>query len=331
MKIVIPMAGYGKRLRPLTWSRPKPLLTVADKPMLGHVLEMFSALPSITEVVFIVGHLGDQVEQYVARHHGGLKARFVEQAERLGQSHAIWLARERLEGPMLMIFVDTLVQADLSGLAREGAEAVAWVSEVSDPRRFGVARLTQGDRVTQLIEKPKDVGDRLAVVGFYYFQDAERLLAAIDEQMRRKLQLKGEYFLVDAINLMLEDGLNMRVEHVDTWHDCGTPQDMLETNRFLLENGRDNSDLAAQRKNVEIIPPVYIDPSADVRYAVIGPHVSIGAHCVIERATIRNSIIEESSRIVDSTLTSSLLGREVSVGGLHHSLILGDGSQIQPT
>ena len=329
MKIVIPMAGYGKRLRPLTWSRPKPLLTLADKPMLGHVLEMFAALPAIDEVVFIVGHLGEQIAEYAAQYHGDLKARFVEQSEPLGQSHAIWLARDKLEGPMLMIFVDTLIHADLSVLAREEAEAVAWVCKVPDPRRFGVARLTKGDRVSQLIEKPKNIHENLAVVGFYYFQDAERLIAAIAEQMRRKLQLKGEYFLVDAINLMLEDGLDMRVENVDAWNDCGTPQAMLETNRYLLENGRDNSDLAAKRENVEIIPPVYVHSTADVRHVVVGPHVSIGADCVIEHATIRNSIIEKGCRVVDSTLSSSLLGRDVNVAGVHHSLILGDGSQIQ--
>ncbi len=328
MKIVIPTAGYGKRLRPLTLSRPKPLLTVAHKPVLGHVLDMFATIPSINEVIFIIGHLGDQIKQYMAQSHAQLPARFVEQPELLGQSHAIWLAREGLEGPMLMAFVDTLIESDLSFLAGEKSEAVAWVSEVPDPRRFGVAHLGKGNFVSRLIEKPQDMSENLAVIGFYYFQDAERLIAAIEEQMRRNIQLKGEFFLADAINLMLDEGLKMRVQHVNAWNDCGTPSAMLATNRYLLENGRDNSDLAA-RETVEIIPPVFVAPSADIRHSVIGPHVSIGPRCEIENASIRNSIIEEGSQVKDSTLSDSLLGKNVRVVGSHHDLILGDGSQIQ--
>jgi glucose-1-phosphate thymidylyltransferase len=328
MKIVIPTAGYGKRLRPLTLTRPKPLLTVADKPVLGHVLDMFAALPSIDEVVFIVGHLGDQIERYVGQSHPSLPARFVEQTELIGQSHAIWLAREGLEGPMVMAFVDTIIESDLSFLAGEKAAAVAWVSEVPDPRRFGVARVGEGGWVSQLIEKPQDMSENLAVIGFYYFQDAARLISSIEEQMRREIQLKGEYFLVDAINLMLDEGLKMRVQHVDAWNDCGTPPAILETNRYLLENGRDNSVLAAERANVEVFPPVFIAPSAEIRRSAIGPHVSIGPRCEIENASIRNTIIEEGSQVKDSTLSDSLLGRDVRVVGSHHEIIVGDGSKL---
>ncbi|MGD8812961.1 MAG: sugar phosphate nucleotidyltransferase [Anaerolineales bacterium] len=329
MKIVIPTAGYGKRLRPHTWSRPKPLLTVADKPVLGHVLEMFSSLPSIDEVVFIIGHLGDQIERYVVENHPQLPARFVEQTELLGQSHAIWLARQGLEGPMLMAFVDTLIETDLTDLAVEKAEAVAWVCEVPDPRRFGVARVDKEGWVSKLIEKPKEMSENLAVVGFYYFEDAMQLIAAIDEQMERSIQIKGEFFLADAINLMLDAGLKLRVQPVDGWHDCGTPEAMLETNRYLLENGRDNSEQVSQRDEVSINPPVFIAPSANIHRCEIGPHVSVGSNCVIENAIIHNSIIEEGTQIKDSRIVDSLLGRDVRVSGGSHSLILGDHSQLR--
>ncbi|HEY69649.1 MAG TPA: NTP transferase domain-containing protein [Anaerolineae bacterium] len=329
MKIVIPTAGYGKRLRPHTWSRPKPLLTVADKPVLGHVLDLVSTLPSIDEVVFIIGHLGDQIERYVAERHPQLPARFVEQTELLGQSHAIWLARQGLEGPMVMTFVDTLIETDLTGLADEQAEAVAWVRQVPDPRRFGVARVGEGGWVTRLIEKPKDMHENLAVVGFYYFQESRDLISAIDEQMKRSIQLKGEFFLADAINLMLDASLKLRVQQVDSWHDCGTPEALLETNCYLLENGRDNSDQAAQWEGVSIQPPVFISPSASLQRSVIGPHVSIGPNCVIDNAVIRNSIIEQGTRIQDCTLVDSLLGRDVHVSGGSHSLNVGDHSQIR--
>jgi glucose-1-phosphate thymidylyltransferase len=331
MKIVIPTAGYGKRLRPHTWSRPKPLLTVADKPVLGHVLGLLSTLPSIDEVVFIIGHLGDQIEHYVSEQHPRLPVRFVQQTELLGQSHAIWLAREGLDGPMVMTFVDTLIETDLTGLADEKAEAVAWVRQVSDPRRFGVARVGEGGWVSRLIEKPEDMSENLAVVGFYYFHEARQLIAAIEEQMKRSIQLKGEYFLVDAINLMLEDGLRLRVQHVDSWHDCGTPEALLETNHYLLENGRDNSDQVAQVDGVSIQPPVFISPSANLQHSTIGPHVSIGPDCTIDNAVIRNSIIEQGSQIQDCELVDSLLGREVQVSGGSHSLQLnlGDHSQLR--
>ncbi len=328
MKIVIPTAGFGTRLRPHTWSRPKPLLAVADKPVLGHVLDMFSSLPSIDEIVFIIGHLGDQIEQYVAATHPKLNARFVEQTELLGQSHAIWLAREGLEGPMLMVFVDTLIETDLSILPGEEAEAVAWVREVPDPRRFGVARVDKNGWVSRLIEKPEDMSENLAVVGFYYFQDAARLISAIDEQMERKILLKKEFFLADAINIMLESGLKMRVEHVQAWHDCGTPSALLDTNRYLLENGHDNSGALTPGEDVEIIPPVFVAPTAKLHMSKIGPYVSIGDDCVIENSNIKNSIIESGCEIKDSTFSESLLGKDVKLAGRFRSLNIGDGSQI---
>ena len=150
MKIVIPLAGYGTRLRPHTWSKPKPLVNVAGKPVLGHVLDMFKDLPKIDEVVFIVGYLGEQVEEYVSEAYPNLKTRYVVQDEMLGQSHAIWLAREGLTGPMVMAFVDTLIETDLSQLHTEKAQAIAWVKEVEDPRRFGVVELGPEGKVKKL-------------------------------------------------------------------------------------------------------------------------------------------------------------------------------------
>lgn len=328
MKIVIPMAGYGTRLRPHTWSKPKPLVTVAGKPVLGHVLDMFETLPSIDEVVFIVGYLGTQVQDYVARAYPGLKARYVEQTEMLGQSHAVWLAREGLSGPMLLVFVDTLIDTDLRGLASEKAEAVAWVKAVPDPRRFGVVELGPDGLVRRLVEKPQDAANNLAVVGMYYLRQAERLVSAIESQMAAKTMLHGEFFLADALTILLQQGLKMRVQPVDVWHDCGKPDTLLETNRYLLEHGRDNSALAAQRPGVVVIPPVYIDPAAVVTEAVIGPNVSIGAGCDVRRSLVQDSIIDEGSQILDTALSASLIGREARVTGRYRSLNVGDSSEI---
>ncbi len=328
MKIVIPMAGFGTRLRPHTWSKPKPLITVAGKPVLGHVLDMFEAIPDIDEVVFIVGYLGEQVETYVKETYPHLNARYIVQEKMLGQSHAIWLAREGLQGPMLMVFVDTLIETDLSFLVDERAEAVAWVKEVSDPRRFGVAQLGKDGQVKRLIEKPSDMSINLALVGFYYFKQAEALIEAIEQQMAQKNHLKGEYYLADAINIMLEGGLTMRVETVDVWKDCGKPEALLETNRYLLDHGRDNSSESTGREHVVVIPPVHIDHTADIRSSVIGPYVSIGAHCVIERSSIRDSIVDTHAQITNTMLYQSLIGHASTVTGCERTLNVGDSSEV---
>jgi len=328
MKVVIPTAGFGTRLRPHTWSKPKPLVSVAGKPVLGHVIDLFSDLPNIDEVIFIVGYLGEQIEAYIRETYPHLKTRFVEQKQLIGQSHAIWLAREGLAGPMLMAFVDTIIETDLRQLANEPAQAVAWVKEVPDPRRFGVADVSSDGWVKNLVEKPDDMRNNLAVVGFYYFQQAERLIEAIALQMERDTQLKGEFYLADAINILLDDGLKMRVEPVDVWVDCGKPEALLETNRYLLSHGRDNTAEAQSRADTLIIPPVYINPSAKIEHAVLGPYVSIGANCIVDNAIISDSILEDRSRVESIVLRGSLLGRDVHVQSQPHALNLGDNAQM---
>lgn len=330
MKIVIPTAGFGTRLRPHTWSKPKPLVSVAGKPVLGHVLDMFSTLNDIDEVVFIVGYLGDQIEEYVRDQYPDLTFRFVVQEEMLGQSHAIWLAREGLRGPMLMVFVDTLIDSDLEILESGDVEAVAWVKEVEDPRRFGVAVVGEGGLVEHIVEKPEDTRNNLAVVGFYYFREAEMLVDAIERQMDQGTQLGGEYYLADAINVMLDEGLKMEVDRVRVWLDCGKPDALLETNRYLLDHGRDNT-AGVDRAGVQIRAPVFIHPDAQVHDSVIGPHASIGAGCTIHRVSVRNSIIEERTRIEDVSLYDSIVGRDASIIGHEQELSLNIGDTCEIT
>lgn len=328
MRIIIPMAGYGTRLRPHTWSKPKPLVSVAGKTVLGHVLDGIATVPGVEEVVFIVGYLGQQVEEYVGQNYPELKARYVEQAEMLGQSHAVWLAREYLAGPLLILYVDTLIETDYSFLKTEAADAVAWVKPVPDPRRFGVAELRPDRTVSRLIEKPEDMANNLVVVGCYYFRDGAPLLRAIEAQMASGQRLKGEYFLADAINNLLSAGLRMRVQPVEVWQDCGKPDALLETNRYLLDTGRDNTEEAGKRQGIVVVPPVYIDPTAQVSESVVGPHVSIGAGCEVRRSLVRDSIIDDGSQILDTALSASLIGREARVTGRYRSLNVGASSEI---
>lgn len=324
------MAGLGTRLRPHTWSKPKQLISVAGKAVLDHVLGTLATLanPRDIELVNIVGYLGDQIEAHIQERYPDLVSHNVLQEDPRGQSHAIHLAKEYLTGPMLVVFADTLIEADLSFLARETAEAVVWVKPVPDPRRFGVAEVGQNGWVSRLIEKPQEMHNNLAIVGFYYFKNAEDLISAIEEQMRRDLRLKGEFFLADAVNIMLERGLKMRIEKVETWLDAGTPEALLETNRYLLDNGRSNSAEAAQRPGVVVIPPVFIHPSAEVRHSVIGPHVSLGAGCQVERSILANSILEDEAQVTDVILESSLIGRRAQISRRAGVINAGDHTNV---
>ncbi len=337
LKVVIPMAGWGTRMRPHTWSKPKPLVSVAGKTSLEHLLDMFKTLPDPenTEYIFILGpYLGEmQIPPFIKEHYPNLKAHFVVQHEMKGQSHALALSREHLHGPMMICFSDTLMETDFSFLSQEESDGVAWVMPVEDPRRFGVAEEGADGWVTRFIEKPQSMDNNLVVVGCYYFKSSEKLLAAIDEQMERGIMLKGEYFLTDTITLMIEHGAQVRTNKISTWLDTGTIEATLETNRILLERGADNSSEAGNRLTVKIEPPVFIHPTAKVEAAVIGPYVSIGANCQINSAVISDSIIEEGSEIIRTAIKHSLIGRNCHVEGQANkeeasSLNLGDNSSV---
>jgi glucose-1-phosphate thymidylyltransferase len=330
LKVVIPMAGLGTRLRPHTWSKPKQLVSVAGKAVLDHVIDTLGTLPSSMdiELVNIVGYLGEQIEDYIQEHYPDMKSHYVVQENPRGQSHAVQLAREYLHGPMLIVFADTLIETDLSFLLEEQAEAVAWVKQVPDPRRFGVAVVGEDGWVTQLIEKPAEMDNNLAVVGFYFFKQAEDLLKAIDEQMARDLKLKGEFFLADAINIMLENKLKMRTQKVDVWLDAGTPEAILETNRYLLEHGLDNSAKIENCNGVVINPPVFIHPSAQVSGSIIGPHVSLGAGCTVENSIIRDSILEDEAQASGVILEASLVGRRAQLRRRAGTINAGDNTVV---
>jgi glucose-1-phosphate thymidylyltransferase len=328
LKIVIPMAGLGTRLRPHTWSKPKQLVPVAGKAVISHVLDGFSSLPDPQNVdfIFIVGYLKEQLPEYMEKHYPDLTVHYVEQPEPRGQSEAIYLAKEHLHGPMLMVFADTLVETDFSPLALADADSFTWVKTVEDPRRFGVAIVNEAGWVTNLIEKPSTAENRLAVVGFYYFRRAEDVVDAIEEQFRRDVHLKGEYFFVDAVNILLERGLKMRTQEVDVWFDAGTPEALLDTNRFLLDTGRDNTVEAAQREGIVVVPPVYIHPEAEINASVIGPHAAIGAGCRISGSVVRNSILDEGVQAENAIIERSLIGSNAQVRGRASIINLGDNS-----
>jgi len=332
LKIIIPMAGWGTRMRPQTWSKPKPLINVAGKPSFDHLMDMFKTIPhpKNAEYIFVIGpFLGEQIPVYVKKHYPDVKAHYVVQEEMKGQSHTIWLARHLISGPTIVAFSDTLLETDFSFLADEKSDGVAWVKAVPDPRRFGVAELNKDGGIRCLIEKPQTKENNLAVVGCYYFKKGEDLVTAVNEQMKRGIQLKGEYFLADAINIMLDNGAKMRTNSVDVWMDTGTIEATLETNKYMLEHGRDNSKEYPKLEGVTIIPPVFIHPTAKVDGSVIGPDVSISADSEVSGCVIRNSILDDGAAVTNSVLDGSFIGRHARVEGHPKTINIGDNSSVQ--
>ncbi|MGB8214417.1 MAG: sugar phosphate nucleotidyltransferase [Anaerolineales bacterium] len=344
LKIVIPTAGWATRVRPQTWSKPKPLVGIAGRATIDHLLDTFQSVPDFStglkqcpesaEYVIILGpFLGEaQIPPYMKEYYPDYTVHYVLQSVMRGQSDALWLAREYLTGPMIMCFSDTLIETDFSFLPDEKADGVAWVKPVPDPRRFGVAEVDQDGWAIRLVEKPASLENNLALVGCYYFREGRTLVSAIEEQMKRGKSLKGEYFIADAINIMIERGFKMRTQTIDVWLDMGTIETILETNRYLLEHGRDNTK-SINRKNIKVVPPVFIHASAVIDHSTIGPNASIGADCKITNSRVENSILEAGVVTDAVSLKNSFIGRQAQVHGRSPEstpvmLNIGDNSSV---
>jgi glucose-1-phosphate thymidylyltransferase len=328
MKVVLPLAGLGTRLRPLTHTRPKPLVHVAGKPMLAHVLDSLEGL-EVEELIFIVGHLGQQIQHYVQTAYPQYKTRYLEQKELRGQSPAIYLAKDYVAEDMLVIFADTIYKADLPNLSRLGGDGVLHYQAVSDPSRFGVMVLDETGNVTRLVEKPQTPVSNLAVVGVYYFQNALWLFDAIGRQLDEPCQTAGEYYLADAITLMLQQGAKFRAQEIGLWEDCGTISDLLQSNRRLLaaQPGPvwlEKADLI----DSFIVPPVYFGPGVRLERSIVGPYVSIEAGAIIKDAILRDCIIHEQTVVQNCTLTNSVLGQQARVTNTFKPLILEDKGEV---
>jgi glucose-1-phosphate thymidylyltransferase len=322
MRIIIPMAGLGTRLRPHTHTKPKPLLQVAGKTVLDHVLDRLEGL-HIEEVVFIVGHLADQVREHVEAHYS-FPAQYVEQMEPKGQAHALYLARQHLVGDVFIIFVDTIFDADLGFLEETSSDGVIFVKEVEDPSRFGVVTMEEGF-ITGFVEKPDQPVSNLAIVGLYFVRNSALLLECIDEVLAEGIQTKGEYYLADALQLMVDKGAKLEPAAVDVWADCGKPETLLTTNRYLLTQ---SGGTHGETTDSVVVPPVHIPSSASITDSVIGPCVSIGEDVQIERSVLSDCIVDHGARIENAVLRESLIGDRAEIRGRPLTLDVGDDSSL---
>jgi glucose-1-phosphate thymidylyltransferase len=313
----------GTRLRPQTWSKPKPLVGVAGKPMLGHVIDRLLPL-NPTRLVFITGFLGDQIEDW-ARQTYEMPLAFVEQPQMLGQTDAIIRTRGIVAGEALILFPDMIFEVDFSILGKTSADVVTFTKDVDDPSAYGIA-VEAGDRVVQLVEKPKEPVSRKAMIGMYWFRDIADLYRAIDEQMARGIKLKNEYFLADAVQLMIDAGKRVETAPVAVWEDCGNVDSLLSTNRYLL--GR-NGFSGVTRSDVAVIEPSVVDPTATVERAVIGPHASIGPQAVVRDAIVRDAIVEEGATVEFAIVEHSIVGRKAELRGRPSRLNVGDASTVE--
>lgn len=322
MDIILPVAGLGTRLRPQTWSKPKPLVALAGKPMLAHVLDRVLPLrPS--RVIFITGFLGDQIEAW-ARENVPVPVEFVLQPEMRGQTDAIVRTRHLGIDDALVLFPDMIFEADFDALARTEADVVMFTKEVEDPSALGVAVVENG-RIVRLIEKPKELVSRLAVIGIYYFKKMPDLYAAIDEQMERGIALKNEYFIADAIQLMIDAGKWVVPAPVSLWEDCGNVDALLSTNRILLSRGGEGWRAVG---DAIVVEPSAIDSTAVIERAIVGPYASVSAGARISGSVVRDSIVDEGAIIEDAVIEQSLVGRRAHVKGSPSRLNVGDISTV---
>lgn len=324
MDIILPVAGFGSRLRPHTWSKPKPLVTVAGKAMLAHVLDRVMPLEP-GKIVFITGYLGDRIETWARENYPDTELVFVEQPEMLGQSDALYRSREHVNGDAIMIFPDALFEADFSVLESLDSDGVAFTYYVEDPSAYGVALTNEEGHVTQIIEKPSEPVSHEAVIGIYYFEQWQELMRAIEKQFEQNLMLKGEYFIADAIQIMINEGAKFDISQISVWEDCGNVEALLDTNRYLL--GAEPPS-PAQRAGSLIVPPSFVHRDAVLEDAVIGPYASIGAGTLVRNSVIRDSIVEENAEIVDVILQRSVVGSKVEIHGSARSLSVGDNSKV---
>ena len=326
MHAIIPVAGKGTRMRPVTWSVPKVLIRLAGKTMLGHIIdELVDA--GVRHITLIVGYLGDRIVQWARENYSDIEIDFARQERMDGLASAINLAAPMTgDGETMVVLGDTLFRADLSRAMEPHRNMIA-VKRVEDPARFGVV-VMEGDEVTGLVEKPSEFVSDLAIVGIYAFSSGNQLMDATRRLIESGRKTRGEYQVTDAMQIMLEEGSAFGCFQVDGWFDCGKPRTTLETNRTLLELGT-GADEGEAPENSVIIPPVSLEKGVRIRSSVVGPYVSIASNTTVENSIVSNSILGSGNRIISASIEGSITGNGAEIKGKPASLNVGSSCSIE--
>lgn len=329
MKIIIPMAGMGKRMRPHTLTIPKPLLPVAGKPIVQRLVEDIATVchEPLEEIAFVIGpSFGKEVEEMLKGVAAklGAKGTIWYQEEALGTAHAIMCAKEALEGKVVIAFADTLFKADFK--MDTSQEGIIWVQKIDDPRAFGVVKVNAEGHITDFVEKPQTFVSDLAIIGIYYFRDGANLRKELQYLLDNNIRDKGEYQLTNALENMKTKGIKFAPGKVTEWLDCGNKDATVYTNQRVLEFKK-NEELispSVKNENSEVIAPCYIGTNVVLKNSKVGPHVSIGDNTIVEDSVIQNSIIQKSSKIKKSKIKNSMVGNFVELENTNGDLSIGD-------
>ena len=326
MKVIIPLAGKGTRLRPHTHTVPKPMLKVCGKPVMDYVLDDVRKLGDVSEVIYITGHLKETVEAHARAAYSDLPATFIEQQVQDGTAGAVALAKPRVDEPVLIIFVDTIFDADLGVIKTSTDDGIIWTKEVEDYQRFGVVVTDASGHMTKIVEKPKTPISKRANIGLYYIRDWKLLYEGIDAVLAAPKN-QGEYYLTDAFQYMIDHGAKLKVLDVAGWYDAGKIDTLLDTNRTMLEKG-----LAHVPKGLEdctIVDPVYIEDGVVLTGSTVGPNVCVLAGSKLLSCTVRDTLVGAKSMLARCTLSNSLVGDRVVLEGVRGEVTVGDDTEVR--
>ena len=328
MQAIIPVAGAGTRLRPLTYTQPKVLIAVAGKPILSFIIDELRE-NGITEFVFVIGYLGEKIKEFVEKNYPELNAKFVHQENREGLGHAIWCAKDEIDLTQNLVIHlgDTILDVDIKKIMAQEYSTLA-VKKVEDPRAFGVAEIDADGFIKNLVEKPTIPKSNMALVGFYFIRETAALMDALEYNIENNIRNNNEFYLTDALQKMNKDGIRLKSYKVDSWYDVGKKDILLETNCILLKKLGDKAGNRGINDNSIIVPPVQIAVGAKIKNSIIGPNVSIGENTEINSAIIKNSIVGSFSKLENVVLHSSLIGSDSMISGQSQSLNIGDNTEI---
>ena len=327
MKAIIPVAGAGTKLRPHTYTQPKALIPLAGKTVLSIIIEQLKSA-GIDEFIFVVGYLGDKIQDYVKKNFSEINAHFIGQPDRLGIGHAVELTRTIVNNDEIVVILgDTICEYDVKAML-QNPNSMLGLRKVEDPRNFGVAEINEDGLIIHLVEKPIIPKSNLALVGIYKIKESELLFQCLESNIRQGLQSQGEFSLTDALESMIQKGVKFSSFKVENWFDCGKKESLLESNASLLKKLGSNVEENHRFENTVIIHPVNIGEGCSIKSSIIGPNVPIGENTIIDNSIVNESIIGSFSKLYNIVLDHSIIGSDTAISGESRTLNIGDNTSM---